>query len=184
MLLHAILDMSVDDYFPLVERLEDDIDVLLDELIQDKDDYGMETLLRLKHKNSAIRKTVMMHENVLEKLLRPETPFIPGPSRHYFRDILDHLVRLSSEVETNSEYLITSLDVLLGKSGNRMNVTMKRLAAVATIFLPLMFLVGFWGMNFKSMPEFAWEYGHILALVTMSIATGVMVFIARKNRWF
>lgn len=184
MLLHAILDRSVDDYFPLVEGVEDEIDVLLDDLIRDTAENGMEKLLRLKHRNSAIRKTVMIHRDVIGKLLRPDTPFIPMSSLNYFRDILDHLVRLSSEVDTNSEYIGTSLELLLGRASNRMNVTMKRLAAVATIFLPLMFLASFWGMNFKSMPELAWEYGYILALGTMAIAAAVMVVIARKNNWF
>lgn len=184
MLLHAILDRSVDDFFPLVEGLEDEIDALLDDLITDTADNGMEILLRLKHRNSAIRRTVMMHGDVIGKLLRPDTSFLSNSSRDYFRDIQDHLVRLSSEVETNSEYLGTATDVLLGSAGNRMNVTMKRLAAVATVFLPLMFLASFWGMNFESMPEFAWEYGYILALGTMAIAAIVMVVIAKKNKWF
>ncbi|MBU4194337.1 MAG: magnesium/cobalt transporter CorA [Actinobacteria bacterium] len=183
-LLHAMMDRSVDDFFPLVEDLEDEIEVLLDDLIKDAAGNGMEMLLRLKHRNSAIRKTVMVHGDVIGKLLRPDLPFIPKSSRNYFRDIQDHLVRLGSEVDTNSEYLTTALDVLLGKAGNRMNVTMKRLAAVATVFLPLMFLVGFWGMNFESMPEFAWEYGYILALTSIAVVAIVMVVIAKRNDWF
>ncbi len=127
---------------------------------------------------------VMMHRDVIGKLLRPDMPFLPKSSLDYFRDIRDHLVRLGSEVDTNSEYIGTSLELLLGRTSNRMNVTMKRLAAVATIFLPLMFLASFWGMNFRSMPEFAWEYGYILALCTMAIAAAVMVVIAKKNDWF
>lgn len=183
-LLYSILDTSVDEYFPLVEQLTDSIDNYMEKLLSDEGLGELKTLLELKHRNMSIRRMVAAHRDVLLKLVRRDIPFIPEDLSVYLMDVYDHLVRIGTEVDNNTDLVSSSLDIHLNMVSNRLNVTMKRLTTIATIFMPLTFLVGLYGMNFRYMPELGWKYGYLFAWLVLALIAATMIIIARRKGWF
>lgn len=183
-LLYSILDTAVDEYFPLVEQLTDSIDNYMEKLLSDEGLGELKTLLELKHRNMSIRRMVAAHRDVLLKLGRRDIPFIPEDLSVYLMDVYDHLVRIGTEVDNNTDLVSSSLDIHLNMVSNRLNVTMKRLTTIATIFMPLTFLVGLYGMNFRYMPELGWKYGYLFAWIVLAAIAVVMIIIARRKGWF
>lgn len=182
-LLYSILDNAVDEYFPLVEGLTEQIDTLMEDMLSDDETGELKDILYLKHRNMAMRRIAVTHRDVIMKLARRDVPYIPEELSIYLLDVYDHLVRIGSEVDNNSDLIAASLDVHLNTVSNRLNVTMKRLTTVATIFLPLTFIVGLYGMNFENMPEIHWQYGYLVVWGVMIAVAVVMVIIARKKDW-
>lgn len=176
-ILFEILDDQVDGYFDLVDGLTDFIET---NLLTDKGNKSYVTSFKsLKQENMTVRRTVAANRDVLSKLMRrgDVQPFMPADVLRDMNYVYDHLVTIYSEAENNSQLITDSLDIHL-------NVTMKRLTAIATIFMPLTFLVGLYGMNFRHMPELTWKYGYLLAwLVLLVIAVG-MAIIAKRKDWF
>lgn len=172
-----ILDNQVDGYFNLVEGLTNVIETNL--LTEKGGASYVPTFKALKQENMTVRRTVAANRDVLSKLMRRgdvET-FIPGDVLRDLNYVYDHLVTIYSEAENNSELITDSLDIHL-------NITMKRLTTIATIFMPLTFLVGLYGMNFRHMPELTWKYGYLMAwFVLLGIAIG-MIIIAKRKDWF
>lgn len=178
-ILYSILDNSVDDYFPLVEELTDSIDTYMENLITEDGVGELRTILVLKHRNMSLRRVVGSHRDVVVKLMRRDMPFVPDNLSIYFLDVYDHLVRVGTSVDSNSDLISSSLDIRLNTVSNRLNVTMKRLTTIATIFLPLTFLVGFYGMNFEHMPELGSRAGYPAAVIVMLL---ICVALHRRFR--
>ena len=126
-----------------------------------------------------MRRAVATNRDVLSKLMRrgDVEAFIPADVSRDLNYVYDHLVTVYSEAESNSELITDSLDIHL-------NVTMKRLTTIATIFMPLTFLVGLYGMNFRHMPELTWRYGYLMAWIALVVIAVVMIVVARKKDWF
>jgi magnesium transporter len=182
-LLYAIMDDAVDAYFPLVEDLTSKIDAYQDELMNEKSVGDIKTIMTQKHRNMSVRRVVAAHRDVVLELTRRDVPFIPEELAVYILDVYDHLVRIYSQVDSNSDLITSSLDIHLNMVSNRLNVTMKRLTTIATIFLPLTFLVGLYGMNFH-MPEYSFRYAYLLFWVAVVVIAVVMVIIAKIKDWF
>lgn len=182
-LLYAILDSAVDEYFPIVEELTQKIDAYMEKVVTGNNVGDLQTILTLKHRNMAMRRLVASHSEALMKLARRDVPFIPDDMAVYLLDVYDHLVRIFSEVDNNSDLITSSLDIHLNQVSNRLNVTMKRLAGIAMIFMPLTFLVGIWGMNLR-MPETSWHYGYLFAWLLFLVIAGVMVITGIRKDWF
>ncbi|MBN1288604.1 MAG: magnesium/cobalt transporter CorA [Actinobacteria bacterium] len=183
-LLYDILDTAVDGYFPIVEDLSDRIDRCIDRLMTSSSQEDLQTIMSIKHENMTMRRTLMAHRDVMMQLSRRDMPHIPRELYEYLVHVYDHLVRVGMEVENNSDLVSSTLDIYLSSVSNRLNITMKRLTTIATIFMPLTFIVGLYGMNFKYMPEFNWHYGYAFAWGTIIVTTVVMIILARKYDWF
>jgi len=179
--LYAVLDNSVDEYFPIVEDIANSIDSYQDLLMSGQAPRGLETVIAQKHRNMSMRRLVTMHHDVILKLGRRDTPFIPGEISVYMMDVYDLLVRVASEIDTNADLITASMDIHLNVVSNRLNEVMKKLTIVATIFLPLTFLTGLFGMNFKYMPELGWRYGYLMAWIAFFVIAVITYFLAR---WF
>ncbi|MBK5093909.1 MAG: magnesium/cobalt transporter CorA [Actinobacteria bacterium] len=182
--LYSILDTAVDEYFPLVEDLTEKIDTYMESLLLDQGVGDLKTILTIKHRNMAARRMITAHRDVVMKLARRDIPFIPEGLSVYIMDVYDHLVRIGTEVENNSDLISSSLDIHLNAVSNRLNVTMKRLTTIALVFMPLTFLVGLYGMNFRHMPEIGWRYGYLLVWIMLLVIAIVMIIIARVKDWF
>lgn len=180
LVLYAILDNAVDGYFPIVEHITDSIDAYQDKVISGQSAGDLETIMSQKHRNMAMRRIVMAQHDVILKLGRRDTQFIPKDITIYMMDIYDLLVRVASEVDTNADLITASMDIHLNVVSNRLNEIMKKLTIVATIFLPLTFLTGLFGMNFKYMPELAWRYGYLAAWITFFIIALVTYLLAKR----
>jgi magnesium transporter len=183
-LLYAILEAAVDEYFPLVENLTDGIDSYMESLLSERGLGDLKTILTLKHRNMALRRLIAAHRDIIIKLARRDMPLIPDELSLYLIDIYDHLAKIASEVDNNTDLISSSLDIHLSTVSNRLNVTMKRLTAVATLFMPATFLVGLYGMNFAHMPELGWRFGYIFFWILLAVVTTLMMVIAKKQQWF
>lgn len=190
-LAHALLDAVVDHAFPVLEALGERIDALETELLDHPGPHALRELHALKREMLLIRRAMWPARDVLANLSRGDTPQIAETTRIYFGDIHDHTVQIIELVESYREMLAGMLDIYLSSVSNRQNEVMKVLTVIATIFIPLTFLVGVYGMNFSvndtspwAMPELRADYGYpILWLVMLGIA-GAMLMFFRRRRWF
>jgi magnesium transporter len=121
--------------------------------------------------------------DVISKLGRRESPLINDATVIYFRDVYDHTIVAIDDVETHRDILSGMLDIYLSSVSNKLNETMKVLTVIATIFMPLTFLAGLYGMNFKHMPELEWPWGYYAVLGLMVLIVAVMLGYFRKRKW-
>lgn len=182
-LLYNIMNISAEEFFPLVEDLKDSIDTYMEDLFSEDKGSDLSPVMTLKHRNMAVRRTVSSLRDVVMRLARRDLPTIPDELNVYLLDVYDRLTRVYLEVDNNSDLISSSLDIHLSAVSNRLNVTMKRLTAIATFFMPATFVAGVYGMNFVHMPEYHWYYGYLFFWVVIVVITVVMVLIARKQDW-
>lgn len=182
-LAYALLDALVDNYFIILEKLGDQIDSLEEELMTRPGKTVMGQLYQLKREHLFLHKAVWPLREVISSLVRRESPLIHESTTPYLRDVYDHVTQAIDSVEIYRDMLTTMLDLYLSSVSNRTNEIMKVLTIIATIFMPLTFLAGVYGMNFRHMPELEWEYGYPL-IWTVMIALGVTMGVyVRKKKW-
>ena len=181
-LLYTVVDLIVDSCFPLLDQIDDEIDMLEDALLERAGTEEMTRLLTLKRSLVHIRRAVAPQREVFNQLTRHDFPFIRHENTVYFRDVYDNLIRITDELDSLRDILSGALEVHLSSISNQLNVTMKRLTAWGTIFVILTAIAGVYGMNFEYMPELKWRYGYpaILALMT-AISVGVYYYFKKKD---
>jgi magnesium transporter len=183
-LAYALIDAIVDDYFLVLEKQGEQIECLEDELIANPKQETLHGLHTLKRDMIFVRKSVWPLREVISRLERAESPLIQKTTGIFLRDVYDHTIQVIDNIETYREMLSGMLDTYLSSLSNRMNEVMKTLTIIATIFIPLTFLAGVYGMNFKFMPELNWRGGYFLVWGVM-LAVGVfMVFYFKRKKWF
>ncbi|KYK37005.1 MAG: magnesium/cobalt transporter CorA [Theionarchaea archaeon] len=181
-LAYALVDAIVDNYFVILEALGEDIEDVQEELLTDPTTEVLETMRTLKREMIILRKSVWPLREVVSKLERGESPLIKKSTLIYLRDVYDHTIQVIDTVETFRDMLSGMLDIYLSSVSNKMNEVMKVLTIVATIFIPLTFLAGIYGMNFGTMPELQWRWGYPAVLFAMvSIGLLMMVYFRRKK---
>jgi magnesium transporter len=181
-LLYTVVDVIVDGYFPLIDQMEEEIDVLEDRLLEKTDLQDMNRLLTFKRSLVHVRRAVGPQREVFNQLTRHEFPFVRPENTVYFRDVYDHLIRISEELDSLRDILSGALEVHLSSISNQLNVTMKRLTAWGTIFVAVTAVAGIYGMNFEAMPELKWRYGYPFALVLMGfISLALYVYFKKKD---
>jgi magnesium transporter len=190
-LAHALLDVVVDHAFPVLETLGERIEDLETELLDRPGPGALRELHQLKREMLLIRRAVWPARDVLANLSRGDAPQIADATRIYFGDVHDHAVQIIELVESYRDMLAGMLDIYLSSVSNRQNEIMKVLTVIATIFIPLTFIVGVYGMNFSvnetspwAMPELRAYYGYpVLWLVMLGVA-GAMLLFFKRRRWF
>jgi magnesium transporter len=183
-LCHAILDAMVDEFMPLLDRMDDEIEYLEDKVVEKPAPEILERILNLKHMVMQLRRVVSPQREVVNRLSRDDFPMIDQQSRIYFRDIYDHLVRIQDLSDTIRDIVSGALDIYLNSTSLRLNEIMKALTIVSTIFLPLSFVAGVYGMNFQYFPEITWQLGYLFVwCIFISIAIGMIIFF-KKRGWF
>jgi magnesium transporter len=181
-LLYAIADMIVDSYFPILDQIDDEIDLLEDRLLQKAGIEEMNRLLTLKRSLIHVRRAVGPQREVFNQLARHDFPFVRPEHAVYFRDVYDHLIRITEELDSLRDILSGALEVHLSSISNQLNVTMKRLTAWGTIFVIVSAIAGIYGMNFKNMPELEWRYGYAVVMAAMAaISIGLYFYFKRKD---
>ncbi|MBJ6802024.1 magnesium/cobalt transporter CorA [Geomonas propionica] len=182
-LLHALLDVIVDHYFLVLETLADRIEDIEDELIDNPTTATVQAIYRLKRQLLFLHKVFWPLREVVSSLQRRDSLLIHDTTVIYLRDLYDHTVQVLDTLETLREMLSGMLDIYLSSVSNRLNEVMKVLTIIATIFMPLSFIAGWYGMNFKGMPELDSPYGYpaVFALC-LTIAGGMLVYF-KKKRW-
>jgi len=183
-LMYALIDAVIDNYFIILERLGDRIELLEEELMHDPDSGTLQTIHHLKRQMIYLRKSVWPLREVIGGLERGEVALIHKDTRVYLRDVYDHTIQVIDTVETYRDVLAGMLDVYISTISNKMNAIMKVLTIIATIFIPLTFIASVYGMNLKYMPwlDRPWAFGALAGLMA-SIAIG-MLAIFKLRRWF
>lgn len=188
-LTYAIIDTVVDAYFPWLETIGDRLEELEDEITGDPQPRDMALLHELKRELLVVKRAIWPMREMLGTLSREDSDLVPAAVRLYLRDTYDHAVQLIDIVETYRELASGLLDLYLSSLSAKMNEVMKVLTLVATIFIPLTFLAGIWGMNFDpdaspwNMPELRAYYGYPLALLSMAACGIGLVVFFRWKRW-
>jgi magnesium transporter len=182
-LLYALLDVIVDNYFLVLERLGDQIEAMEDELVANPSTDTVHDIYRLKREMLFLHKAVWPLREAVGSLQRRDSALIEDGTVIYLRDLYDHTVQVLDTLETLRDTLSGMLDIYLSSVSNRLNEVMKVLTIIATIFMPLSFIVGWYGMNFKNMPEYDWRYGYPSVLLLMGVIAGGMVLFFRKKKW-
>jgi len=182
-LVYALLDAIVDNYFIILEKMGEQIEFLEEKLVAHPAPETLNIIHKLKREMLFFRKSVWPLREVISVLERGESQLIKGSTKIFLRDVYDHNIQIIDTIETLREMLSGMLDIYLTGISNRLNAVMKVLTIIATIFMPLTFIAGVYGMNFKFMPELEWRWGYPLILLVM-IAIGVlMLFSFKRKKW-
>ena len=181
-LLHLLADNVVDLFFPYLDQLDDDIDDLEDKVLTSPSPILLNRLFNLKRTLIHLRKSISPLREVFSGLSRHDYPLLDPKSTLYFREVYEHLLRVSEIVETCRELVGTTVEAYLSASSNRMNEVMKQLTLIATIFLPLTVITGFFGMNFDQIP-FSDSVLFLLTVVAILAVPIVMLTWFARRGW-
>lgn len=182
-LAYALIDTIVDHYFKVMEAFGDEIEALEDHILENSYDDIPERIHAIRRKVIYFRKALWPLRDSLNTLMREESHLIQEENKIYFRDVHDHLVQIIDGIENYRDMILGMLDMYMSQVSNKMNEVMKVLTIIATIFIPLTFIAGVYGMNFENMPELSvpWAYPTIWG-VMIAITIG-MVYYFRKKKW-
>lgn len=182
-LAYAIIDVIVDNYFLVMEHLEEKVETLEEELVQNAGPESLERLNRLKKDLIYLRKSVWPLREVISGIERIEPPLVEQSTSIYLKDVYDHVIQVIDTLEILRDMASGMIDIYLSGLSYRGNEIMKVLTLIATIFIPLTFVVGVYGMNFHNMPELRWEYGYLSVWAVMIVIVTVMVGYFKKRNW-
>ncbi|RPI27462.1 MAG: magnesium/cobalt transporter CorA [Acidobacteria bacterium] len=182
-LLYALVDAIVDHYFIVIESVEERIERLEDEVFTRPTPATLQAIQSLKTELLYLRKSVWPLREALSVLLREEGPLITEHTEFFFRDVYDHTIQVIDTLESLRDTVSGLLDIYLSSLSHRLNEVMKVLTIIATIFIPLTFLVGVYGMNFDYMPELRMHWAYPAVWMVMLIIAGLMLLFFRRRGW-
>ncbi len=182
-LAYFLIDAIVDGYFVLLEQLGEQIEVLDERMLTNRAGDVARTIHLLKREMIWLRKAVWPLRETINTLQRAESPLIRASTGVYLKDVYDHTIEVIDTVETYRDVLSGMLENHLSLLTTRLNEVMKVLTVISTIFIPLTFITGIYGMNFRSMPELEWRWGYPLALLGMAGVGVALYFYYRRKKW-
>ena len=183
--LYALMDAVVDRYFPVIDKLESDLESIEDRIFggQGAQRDNIERLYELKRNSLVLRHAVIPLMDAVGRLHGGRVPELANNTQDYFRDIHDHLLRISGRLDTIRDTIATAIQVTLSMVAIEENDINKKLAAYAAIFAVFTAFAGIWGMNFEWMPELKWKYGYPTAIACMISVSGYMYYRFKKTGW-
>ena len=183
-LFYCIIDNIVDNYFLTLESLSERIEDTEEDLVKNPNEEHLFSIHKLKSDIVQIRKNILPFREIINSIIRGDSKLVKETNNIYFRDIYDHIIRIIETLESDREMVSGLLDIYLSSTSNKMNEVMKILTIIATIFIPLTFIAGVYGMNFvEDMPAFRWEYSYIIVWIVMVVITIGMIFYFRRKKW-
>ncbi len=182
-LAYTLLDTIVDNYFVVLEKLGDRIESLETELIENPAQKTVQKIYQLKRELIFLHNAVWPLREVVNAFGKRESSLIKDTTAPYIRDVYDHVIHVIDSVDIYREMLSGMLDMYLSSVSNRLNQVMKVLTVIATIFMPLTFIVGLYGMNFKHMPELEWRWGYPAVLGLIIVIVIFMLLYFKRKKW-
>ena len=182
-LAYALLDAVVDNYFLILEKLGERLEELEDRVVSNPQPETSQEIHKLKREKIFLMKSVWPLREVINSLERGESPLIKKSCRIFLRDVYDHTIQVIDTVETFRDMVSGMHDTYLSSISNRMNEVMKVLTIIATIFIPLTFIAGIYGMNFEFMPELKWHGAYFAVWGIIVIVAVIMVIFFKRKRW-
>jgi len=182
-LAYSLIDAIVDSYFNIIEKLGENIEDIEDTMIANPTPETLRAIHKLRRKMISLRKSVWPLREVVSAFERSDSSLIEESTRIYLKDVYDHTIQVIDTVETFRDMLSGMLDIYLSSISNKMNEIMKVLTIIATIFIPLTFIVGVYGMNFEYMPELKWRWSYPFIWFVMLMVGFSMLIYFRKKKW-
>ncbi len=181
-LAYSLLDSMVDGYFTVLEILGELGEDFQEQVLQDPRQNVVRKIHSLKRQLIAFRRTVWPLREAMRTFQQDDTPLVGDKTRPYLRDLYDHIIQVLDTVEVFRELVSSTMDLYMNSLSNRMNEVMKVLTVMASIFIPMTFLAGIYGMNFEYMPELQWQWGYPAVWFLMClIALGMLIFFRKKD---
>ena len=188
--LYSIVDQMVDAHFPLLEQIEEAVDDLQDQIFAGADTSHLDELLHLKRDINVLRRHSLPQRELLNQISRGDARFVQREHLIYFRDVYDHMFRISETIDVDRDQMTGTMDAYLSVMANRTNEIMKVLTIFSATMLPLTLIAGIYGMNFEHMPELKWLHGYPFAIGLMTAVAVLMLawfwrrgWIARRPVW-
>ncbi|PWN07134.1 magnesium/cobalt transporter CorA [Rhodohalobacter mucosus] len=188
-LAYALIDAVVDHYFNALDHIGESIEQTEDLIISGDTDRQIQRIHSLRHDLVFFRKSVWSLRDALNSLIRDDVPLISPEVKLFIRDVYDHASQAIDSIETNREMVSGLYEMYMSTLSNRMNEVMKVLTMIATIFIPLTFIAGIYGMNFNTdmspynMPELNWQYGYPFSIALMAAVTLGLIYFFRRKKW-
>ncbi len=182
-LAYSLIDAIVDNYFSILEKLGEKVEILEEVIVSNPATETLREIHFLKREMIFLRKAVWPLREVINSMERGESPLVLESTRVYLRDVYDHTIQIIDTVETFRDMVSGMLDIYLSSVSNRLNAVMKVLTIIATIFMPLTFIAGVYGMNFRYMPELSWRLGYPAFWVVILVIAVIMLIFFRKKDW-
>lgn len=181
-LLYALIDVIVDNYFIVAEHLNEEVEQLEERILENKSDDALSDIQSNRRKLLALKKAIFpLRETLIQ--LEKEEQVIKEENRKYFRDVYDHVMQLRELIESMRDMNTGVRDLYTNIQNNKMNVVMQRLTVMASIFIPLTFLAGIYGMNFEHMPELGYTYAYFTFLIVCALIVILQIWYFKKKKW-
>jgi magnesium transporter len=181
-LAHSLIDLIVDDYFPIVDHFGDRVGRIEEELTGEDQRGLMTETLALRRELLLFRKVVAPERDIIGSLLRRDLPGLSPELLPYFQDVRDHILRVTEEIDTLRDLLSTTVDAQMSIVSNQLNKVLRVMTAWSIILMTMTLIAGIYGMNFIHMPELGWQYGYVGALIVMlAIGASLFRFFQRRN---
>lgn len=183
-LLYALMDIVVDHYFLALEKVEERIETLDDEVINNAEKSQIESIYNLRNLLLMMRRSIWPLREIVNQLIKDDSDLLDDSIEPYLRDIYDHTIHITESIEQQREITNGLMEIYLSMMSNKMNEVMKVLTVIATIFIPLTFIVGIYGMNFPNMPEMNWPWAYFAVWGIMIGVTLLMLYFFKRKKWF
>ncbi len=183
-LLYGLTDIVIDKYLRIVDEMDDDMELIEEELLNNRTKAVLNKILHKRKQHLSLKKSVNPVLEEIRKLHHSESDLINPKTYIYFQDIVDHLQQISQNLESFREMVSNLMELYLANNDIQMNDVMKRLTVVSTIFIPLTFIVGLYGMNFKNIPELEWQHGYFIIWGIMIVISLSLIVYLKKRKWF
>ncbi|MCA9520758.1 MAG: magnesium/cobalt transporter CorA [Myxococcales bacterium] len=180
---HSLLDVVVDSYFEILDDFGTRMENIETQLFAEPEPGLLPTIYTLRQELILLRKGIWPLREVLGRLMREESELIDEHTPIFFRDVYDHAIHVIDVIESYRDVLAGMVEIYLSSAEYRQNQVVKVLTIVATVFMPLTFIVGLYGMNFKAMPELEWRYGYPAVWIVLCLTAAGMVLFFRRKKW-
>ncbi len=183
-LAYALIDEIIDEYYSITEWFSDELEKLDEEMLHGKPQQILETLSSMKNRLIALKRTIWPMRQLVHSMIVLDVSMIQETTQPYLRDIYDHSIQIVESLETFRELIASMMDIYLSQLNNRINEVMKVLTMIATVFMPLSFLTGIYGMNFAYMPELQMKFAYPAILVVFFLLIVSMLIYFKRKKWF
>lgn len=183
-LLYRLIDIIVENYYNVLDNIGEQIEITEDKISEDTSGETFTKIQQLKKELIFLHKALYPLRDALGKLIKDESNFIEEENVKYFSDVYDHVIHLIDSLDTYRDLTSSLIDIYINTQNTRLNDVIRLLTIISTIFIPLTFIVGVYGMNFEHFPELTWKYGYLAVWIVMIVIAGGMVGFFKYKKWF